>query len=410
MKFFFISEDGDGLGLALRVANEGNEVAMWIRHDQSKDIGKGLIKRIHDDFTFTPDKETIYIFDCTGSGHLADLLRSTNHYVLGGSILADRLEMDRAYAREVMKACGLTLPKSKKFSDVEVALEFITEHEDMLVVKPIGESSGVVPSFVAKDIDELAHRLEEFRGKPVEFELQQFVKGTDISTEVWFDGQDRICPCNHTLEAKAFANGDLGPATGCAGNVVWASEDELVENTVHKLDKFLSDNDYRGPIDVNVIVAEDDVYALEFTPRFGYDAMPALLYGLLEVECGEFLSDFARGQATSMPLAEGFAAGLRVSIPPYPTLHGDVKGGVAIKTHDQFYPMDLMLVGKELQSAGSHGILGVVIGHGQTIESAVAEATKVAEKIQVPDKHYRTDISEVLMRKHRKVGQTVGIH
>jgi len=410
MKFLFISEDGDGLGLALRVVNEGNEVAMWVRHDQSKDIGKGLVERIHDGFSFTPDRETVYVFDCTGSGHFADILRSTGHYVIGGAILADRLEMDRLYAREVMKECGFTLPKSKKFGDVEAAIEFLQEHADMLVVKPMGESSGVVPSFVAKDVDELVHRLEEFRGKPVEFELQQFVKGTDISTEVWFDGRDRICPCNHTLEAKAYGNGDLGPATGCSGNVVWASEDELIENTVHKLDNFLQDNDYRGPIDVNCIVAEDDVYALEFTPRFGYDAMPALMYGLLEVECGQFLSDFARGQLSEMPLTAGFAAGLRVSIPPYPTLHGDAKGGVVVKTREQFYPMDLMSVGKELQSAGSHGILGVAIGHGLTIESAVAEAESVAKKIQVPDKFYRTDIVETLMRKHRKVEQTIGIH
>ena len=55
-----------------------------------------------------------------------------------------------------------------------------------------------------------------------EFILQDFIEGSCVSTEGWFNGYDWMEPFNHTIEHKKMMNDELGPSTGCAFNVVWA--------------------------------------------------------------------------------------------------------------------------------------------------------------------------------------------
>src|SRR5581483_10364453 len=49
--------------------------------------------------------------------------------------------------------------------------------------------------------------------------VQRRVKGIEVSTEGWWNGKAWI-NFNHTFEEKRFMAGDLGPNTGCMGNVV----------------------------------------------------------------------------------------------------------------------------------------------------------------------------------------------
>src|SRR5690242_21436807 len=44
------------------------------------------------------------------------------------------------------------------------------------------------------------------------------------------------------------------------------------------------------------VVNDEGVWGLEWTPRFGYDAMPTLIK-MIQGGVGKFLSDVARGQA-----------------------------------------------------------------------------------------------------------------
>lgn len=404
MKFFFISEGGDGAGLALRLQDEGHDVGIWIRDDEAADRCKGLIKQSNE---FSLDLDTILVADCTGAGLICDGYRDMGHLVLAGSAVADKLEMDRGYATDVLKEARIKSPKTKYFDDWEQAREYVEKTEERLVFKPEGDLSGVVPSYVSYDQEDMLEMLEHYKGQQrctvPAFALQQFIEGTCVSSEAWFGAGRFIGPFNHTIERKQLMNGDIGPSGGCSGNVVWACFDceecPICKATLWKLEEFLRSVNYVGPIDVNSVVSEDGVFALEFTPRFGYDATPTLLSVLLESSIGEFFDGVVRGTSSEMPLLQGYAAGLRVTVPPWPSERFAADPGLPLRgltSFERFYPYDVMKYEGNLVTAGAYGITGIALGYSEsTIEDAFSEAERVARKLRLPDKQYRTDMSEI---------------
>ena len=419
MKFFIISEGGDGAGLALKLQEEGHEVRIWIRDDEASSNCKGLITC---DDGFEIDAETVILADCTGSGIICDSYREAGHLVLGGSAEADKLESDRAYSTQVFKEAGIKTPKTKFFDDWEEARAYVETSEDRLVFKPEGDLSGVVPSYVSSDTEDMLEMLEFYKGQSPRsvpaFALQSFIEGTCVSSEAWFCGERFIVPFNHTLERKQLMNGDLGPSGGCTGNVVWACDRcetcPICLATLWKLEEYLRSVNYVGPIDVNAVVSDNGIFALEFTPRFGYDATPTLLCALLASPIGVFLSAVASGECDEVPLLSGFAAGVRVTVPPWPSERFAAEPGLplrGLKNFDKFYPYNVMKgEADEFLTSGGYGITGVALGTGDSIDSGIMEAEKVARKLRLPDKQYRTDLSEVFNKDFRKLNSFAKEH
>jgi phosphoribosylamine---glycine ligase len=414
-RILVLSQGADGIGLCLRLKAEGHDVRIWVRETETEERGKGLVEHADD-----PSWGELVVADCTGLGALCDKLVEHGARVVGGSSLADRLETDREFASEVMDACGIDQPKSRSFTDWDTATEFIEASEDRLVFKPSGKLSGVVPSYCPSSNKELLESIEHFKtlvgSAQPEFTLQEFIEGVCVSTEGWFDGEKFLAPFNHTIERKHFLNGDIGPSGGCTGNLVWPCDasDPIVGRTVLRLEPFLREHKYRGAIDVNAVVNEEGVYALEFTPRFGYDAFPTYLYGLYTGDFGNLLYTMATGDAPkNMEVADRFAAGVRLSIPPWPTEKFHAEEGIPIRgiTQDSlftnFYPYDAMLQEDKLFTSGGFGIVGVMNGWGDTIEEAFGDAYKRVKRAKITDLQYRLDLEDVCSKDFKALRRIV---
>lgn len=412
-RILLLSQGGDGIGLALRLKAEDHEVKVWVRESEAENRGKGLIEHADD-----PSWGELVVADCTGMGAICDRLIEHGARVVGGSSLMDKLETDREFASGVMEQAGIAQPQSESFTDWDSAVSFIEASEDRLVFKPSGKLSGVVPSYCPSSNQELLEAIDHFKqicgpNNP-EFALQQFIEGVCISTEGWFDGEKFLEPFNHTIERKHFLDGDIGPSGGCTGNLVWAVDgsDPIVQGTVLCIDEFLREHQYRGAIDVNAVVNDEGIYALEFTPRFGYDAFPTYLYGLYTGEFGRLLWQMSEGDGPeSMEVEQGFAAGVRLSIPPWPSEKFNAEEGIPIRGISQdslfttFYPYDVQLQDDRLSTSGGAGIVGVMNGWGKTIEEAFGEAYRRIKRAKVTDGQYRTDLEEVCMKDYRKVSR-----
>jgi phosphoribosylamine-glycine ligase len=411
MGFLIISEGGDGLGLAIRLQNEGHKTSMWIRDPISDQRGEGLVQKGE-----VPELNSTIIADCTGAGALLDSYRSSEIRTFGGSQIADKLESDRKLATEVFNECKIPQPNSQNFTNWEEAEEYINnyEGESKLVFKPEGKFSGVLPSYVPNNNDELLSMFEHFKGiigsEEPEFVLQEFIEGTCISSEIWCAKGQPIWPTNHTLERKQFMNGDIGPSGGCTGNVVWRCDDmscPLCANLL-KLEPFLKEHEWTGPIDINTVVSnEGSIYALEFTPRMGYDAFPTFLSGLFEGDFGGFINDSCRGDSRDQPLREGFAAGIRVSLPPWPSEDFHSKSGIEIRglresdvsgMAPSFYPYEVSSQKDTYVTSGGWGAVGVCVGYGKDVETAFDEAYSMVKKLKIPDMQYRTDFAHVFKK------------
>jgi len=254
------------------------------------------------------------------------------------------------------------------------------------------------------------------RSKP-EYILQEFVEGTCCSTEGWFNGESFMKPFNHTLEHKQMCNGDLGPSSGCAFNIVWqmTESNRVIEEGIERMAPLLKEYKYVGPIDLNSVVTEDGVYALEFTPRFGYDAMPALLE-LMDEDLGALIEKMAYGEhPRRMKLKPGFASAVRVTIPPHPSEEFTHPGGIPVQgltreDRPHLYFFEVMLDAKDrLVSAKGGGAIAAVTGYGDSIESAFAGPYEIAKRLRIPEKQYRTDAVSTLGVDHASLYRHLAI-
>lgn len=418
MSFLIVSEGGDGIGLGVRLLSEGHNTTMWIRDPEAEKRGEGLIEK---GSLPVGGEGVILVADCTGSGAILDSYKTNGGRTYNGSQFQDRLEGDRRFSSETFKRCGIPEPMSQSFTSWEDAEGFVTEYEERLVFKPEGKLSGNLPSYVAYDNADMLHMLSHFKGimgeDEPEFVLQEFIKGVCISSEAFVSKGEILSPTNHTLERKQLMVGDLGPSGGCTGNVVWRCEGECpLCDQLEKLAPVLREHEYTGCIDINSVVSSDgDIYALEFTPRFGYDAFPTLLYGLFDGNFGGFINDCSRGDRPEIPLRNGFAAGIRVSVPPWPSEEFHARsdlpiGGLRESDFERFYPYEISMSKNLFVTSGGYGIIGVAVGYSEEgIEEAFEDAYKLCERLRLPDKQYRTDLGEVFKSDLTKLRRSLGV-
>jgi phosphoribosylamine--glycine ligase len=246
------------------------------------------------------------------------------------------------------------------------------------------------------------------KGAP--FMLQEFVKGTEVSIEGWFNGEDFYL-LNCTLEEKKFMNDGKGPNTGCSGNLVFnfgSSEPLLYRQGLAKMKPYLKKIGYTGMLDLNTIVTKEGLYGLEWTPRFGYDASAALvqLYG---GNLGEFFHRIGIGEVSELSWRAEFCAGVRISIPPYPSeFPGKHPCGVPVKgineeDYDKTFMYDLQMEGKDLVTTGHSGFICTPMGTGDSIEEAFDEMDERVKRIKIPQMQLRTDIKKCTKKRYNEL-------
>ena len=401
MRFIMVSRFGEGLNVLYQIACEGNETEFYLTEGGKEDLWKGMLTRTD---VLPLEKDAIYIFDMSGNGKIADRLITRGYNVVCGSKFADTIEHDRAEGIELMKAVGIQIPWSKEFKNCKEVSKFFSENKDKrFVFKPSGKNLPCSLSHVpeeGEDVSTYIEYVDKVFGKEIEsIEVQEFIKGVALSTEGWFNGYHFIRPFNHTIEKKKFLNDDLGPATGCVGNTIWLCDEDEICLSLRKLEPYLQGK-YIGPIDLNCIVNEEGFYGLEWTPRFGYDSIPALI-PMFKEDVGKFFSDLSRHQFDGeMPLSDMFSSALRVAIPPYPSDDKDELGGLPINGLDEgnnkYYFYEIALHEDKLVHSEGYGLLLCTLAQGEEVGETLNECRGLADDLKVPNKMYRTDLSEII--------------
>ena len=403
MRICLASLFGEGNWLAWKMAHEGHDVSVMVSKERYAQALGGLVKIVPES---TPASLfDLVVFDTSGNGKAADEAR-LEVPTIGGSTLADTLEEDRVWSLDFMQKCGLQVAPWEYFTDPSDAIRFIKKTKKRYVFKPTGEQDDKSTTYVSRSAEDLLEYFDAlFRtAKVSEFVLQEYVAGTEVSLEVYIN-ETGYYALNATLETKKLMNGDLGPNTGCSGSLCWMMEREnpLFEKGLKKCIQPLQELGYVGPLDLNTIVNDSGVWALEFTPRFGYDAT-SLLTRLLPVSFGDFLYAIASRQTVpDLSPKHSFCASARLSIPSYPSEglpEKAYKAGVPIsglteKNLDKFFIYDVrkrVEDGDDLESAGLCGWIGCPLSVGETIGAAFDGVTEMLKQVRVPNGMYRTDV------------------
>ena len=403
MKLIFFTNYYSCLPLAQRCNKEidtyvcylGKKLLGW---DKTGDglINKITFKQLVDYLTRRPkDDIPVFIFDFNFYPELSDELRKKGYPVLGDGKFNYTLEKDRMIGINFMKYCGINIPETHLFNSIQQGITFVKQNKSInWVFKPCGSDESD-ETLVAEDDVELIYKLNELaekKGDKVDFILQKRIDGgIEISVEGWFaDGKWLFFDA--TLERKRRLNDDLGENTGCAGDVVWLLDRDckLVQEGIAKIGDFLKKINFNGMIDLNSIVNENgELYGIEWTPRFGYNASFSL-FQLFNSSIPEFLIYIAFNKTPqNLDISDEFACSVRQY------LHKNIADQII--EYSPAYENNIWLWaaykknGKIFTTEYDKEIL-VAIDRGKTIPEARENVYKIADKIKIIDIGYRTDI------------------
>lgn len=401
MKIRLLSKYGDALALLNRLADEGASVDFWVKAKLAREGYKGILKQVPH-YSGGLSKDTLILFDMVGLGSVADGLRKSGYRVYGAGGINDSLELNREFGMKMAKTYGLKVPKWQRFNSFDKARDFVFRNgsEVRWVFKPQDNKS---PAFTydSSDQDDMIEMLSYFEGqwKNLDFILQEHIDGVEVSIEAFYqDGKQIPNTLNSTFESKRFLEGDKGMNTGCMGSVVrfWRRPDpKLYKLTLGKISPMLQRFKYSGPLDCNVIISENDKmpYFLEWTTRFGYDAIYALCEGIESLS--DFLSDILDGKAIKPPSYSWLGA-VRVSIPPYPYKQKAAESadkpirGLGDSGH--IWLLDAKERDGKYLSAGVDGVIAECTGRAKTLNELGKKIYQQIDKLRIPDKQYRSDI------------------
>jgi phosphoribosylamine--glycine ligase len=409
MKFLFVSYTGLIADIAWQVVKEGDEAKLYIDDAEEKGIAEGFVPKT-DDWKSEVEWADVVVFDdVLGMGVMAEALRKQGKLVVGGSPYTDRLEDDRGFGQQELKAAGVPIIPQENFTSFDDAVAYVAANPNRYVIKPSGEAQNnkrllfVGEEEDGKDVIQvLGDYKRAWADKIKEFQLQRRVVGIEVAVGAFFNGKEFILPICVNFEHKKLFPGDIGPPTGEMGtSMFWSEPNKIFNATLKKMEAKLAEERYTGYIDVNCIVNNNGIYPLEFTARFGYPCVSIQQEGLL-TPMGELLRGMADGSLSRARAKSGFQIGVRIVVPPFPyrdleTFESTSKDAVILfrtPGREGIHIEDVRTADGEWMVTGTSGVVLIVCGTGPTMKQAQRMAYNRVKNVMIPHMYYREDIGD----------------
>ena len=408
-KYLFVSYTGLIADIAWQVVKEGHEARLYIEDPEETEIGDGFVPKTPDWRKEVDWADFVVFDDVLGMGELSAELKKKGKLVVGGSPYTDRLEDDRGFGQQELKAAGVSIIPQENFTSFDDAVAYVQANPNRYVIKPSGEAQNNKRLlFVGEEDDgkDVMQVLEDYKrawsDKIKEFQLQRRVVGVEVAVGAFFNGKEFVLPINVNFEHKKLFPGDIGPPTGEMGtSMFWSEPNRIFNATLKKMEAKLAEERYTGYIDVNCIVNNNGIYPLEFTARFGYPCISIQQEGLL-TPMGDLLRGMADGTLTRARTRTGFQLGVRIVVPPFPyrdmeTLESTSKDAVILfktQSREGYHIEDVRTVGGEWLVTGTSGVVLIVCGTGPTMKQAQRMAYNRVKNVMIPHMYYREDIGD----------------
>jgi phosphoribosylamine--glycine ligase len=330
---------------------------------------------------------------------IADAVRAAGVACFGPSAAAARIEGSKAFAKDVMAAAGVRTATSEIVDNPARLDAALSRFAPPYVVKDDGLAAGkgVV---VTADLDAArAHACTLLDGgHPVL--LEAYLDGPEVSLFCLVDG-GAVVPLLPAQDFKRVGDGDRGPNTGGMGAYAplpWASPDlakELVADIVAPVATELErrGTPFSGLLYAGLALTSAGPAVVEFNCRFG-DPETQVVLALLRTPLAGLLHATATGTlAAQPPLAWGDGAAVTVVVAaegyPGPPRLGDVITGgdgegvlhAGTRRRDD----------GAVVSAG--GRVLSIVGTGEDLAAARADAYRRLEGVHLAGSHHRTDIA-----------------
>jgi len=424
MKVLFISKDLIAGNLALLLKKEGHEVKLYIEDQERRENLNNIVAKTggwRKELDWV-GKDGLVVFDDVGHGNTQDQLRRDGYMVVGGSELAEKLELDREFGQKIFSEYGLKTVILKNFESIDDAIFYVQSNPATWVIKKNSGASKFM-SYVGEleDGRDVIDLLKNYSGNKItdnlKISLQKRIYGVEIGVGRYFNGNNWVGPIEFNVEYTKFFPGDIGPITSEMGTLAWYSDNEdnkLYRETIEKLEPYLRKINFRGDFELNCIVNETGAYILEATPRFG-SPMIHLQSEIHESPWGEFLYAIAKGESYNLKWKKGYGIVVAITVPPFPYFKESEEGhayGINVHfsniddsdtEHIHFEEVAKRTEDSEqLYISDKRGYILYVTGIDTEIPKAQKKVYEIIKKIHIPKMIYRNDIGQSFLNESEK--------
>jgi len=337
---------------------------------------------------------------------LVDDLHAAGIAAFGPTRAAARIEGSKAYAKELMRDCGVPTASHVMFRDRDEAMAHLAcaSYPAVLKADVLAAGKGVI---IAQDEREAREAVDVFFGEKrfgeTEVVLEQFLEGEELSLLAFCDGE-RAVPLAPAQDYKRIFDGDEGPNTGGMGSyspVPGIDADRAREMAAAVHQPVVDELRRRGTPFHGVLYAglmmgtRGEPKVLEYNARFGDPETQAVL-PRLRSDLLELLEASTRpgGLADVEPeWADDWAVTVVLASKGYPesSSSGDVIHGLDEVEEAEVFHAGTAERGGEIVTAGGR-VLNVT-GLGSTPGEARDRAYAGAERINFEGCRLRSDIA-----------------
>jgi len=340
---------------------------------------------------------------------LGDAVRKAGILCFGPTAAGARIEADKAYAKELMRAAAVPTAEARIFTDLASAKQYVLSRDHGVAVKASGlaKGKGVVvcnePYEAIKPLDEMMEK-KVFGAAGNTVLIEEKLTGPEVTVLTFCDGKT-IYPMEPLQDHKPIGDGDTGPNTGGMGAYSpvpicgTAEMDRIVrEILVPTVDGMRRDfGRYEGILYAGLMFTTAGPKVIEFNCRFGDPECQPILMRLrsdlveamaatAEHRLDEVTLEWDERAAVCVVMASGGYPG---AIDKGHEISGigeaDAMPGVKV-----FHAGTGMVGGRLVNSGGR--VLGVT-ALGATIADAQKRAYEAVEKITWKNCYYRRDIA-----------------
>jgi len=347
---------------------------------------------------------------------LVDRLEQPGRLVFGPTADGARLEADKAFAKQAMKAASIPTADARTFTDFRKAAAYVESREEPVVVKAAGLAKGkgaIVCDTVDQALDalDLCFNQQAFGDAGNTVLVEEKLIGQELSVLALVDGQNIFVldPCQDHKQAH---EGDTGPNTGGMGaycptplvddDLMLAIQRDILVPAVDYLRR--DGTTYRGVLYAGLMLTAAGPKVIEFNCRFGAPETQPLITRLK----GDLLQAMRLACVGRLDEADldfspaRHAACVVVASQGYPD---DYPKGLPITGLDDAAAVDgvtLFHAGTRRQRDGTLVTAGGrvinVCATGDSLAQAVERANTAAELVKFDGAWFRRDIGHRVMK------------
>jgi len=334
----------------------------------------------------------------------------SERWIFGPGARGAKLEADKAYAKQFMRAASIPTAEGRVFDRQDHAEDYLKSRDEVYVIKAAGlaKGKGVI---VPKTNEEGLEAIHSMMGKHAfgdagkKIVIEEMLNGTEVSVLALMDGKNILIlpPCQ---DHKRLGNNDTGPNTGGMGAFCPA---ETVSDAVMRqleTDVFVAAADamrrdeieFHGVLYAGVMLTPGGPKVLEFNVRFGDPECQPLL-SRLESDLLELLVATAAGKLDEVDVrfSDQHAVCIVLASPGYPDSPEIGKPITGVEDAELIDGVTVYHAGTKIDTDGqlitSGGRVLGVTALGDTIEQARERAYQACDEIHFEGMQLRTDIA-----------------